>query len=491
VPLRQRVPEQKLPVELDTLVMQMLAKNPAERPQSMAVVEAMLCDAQIAARLQTDWDDLELPLVDEAWQKKLADGMPSPRSRRMRRRAIGLGVVALVGLSLALYFGLRRPKTIVAYTPVYVEVTKTDEAEAVAPWLRKASIAAAAEKFLVPANESALHFIEQAEAEAKKVGASSNGASSLRQLYGNQFRSLGNSLHDANLNDLATLRYREALRFLPGDGDLRNKVGVPGTRSQGDKANEPRTGTTPRTQEDPAGAAAADLFSAVSKGQFSRARISVTKLLDADKQGTHSARLADEFRKRADGLWEAGKHDEARPYYEIVSELDGKDSLARERASNTETVEAAPTPDEGDEAPTVAKPGKRRIDEDKGGPKDHALSTKAAKEGSAALSRGDLAKAQAAFQRAVNADPTNPDALFGMAEVAFENARYTDALDYGRKAMRLQPKNPRYQVVVGDSYFKLLRHEEARNAYRRAQALAPKDSGIAARLERVEARLAK
>ena len=30
------------------------------------------------------------------------------------------------------YFGLRRPKEIVAYTPVYVEITKTDEAEAVA-----------------------------------------------------------------------------------------------------------------------------------------------------------------------------------------------------------------------------------------------------------------------------------------------------------------------------------------------------------------------
>jgi serine/threonine protein kinase/tetratricopeptide (TPR) repeat protein len=493
VPLRQRVPEHKLPAELDTLVLQMLAKNPAERPQSMAVVEAMLCDAQIAARLQTDWDDLELPLVDEAWQKKLVDGMPSPRSRRLRRRAIGLGVVALVGLSLALYFGLRRPKTIVAYTPVYVEVTKTDEAESVAPWLRKASMAAAAEKFLEPANESALYFIEQAEVEAKKVGAGSSGASSLRQLYGNQFRSLGNSLHDANLNDLASLRYREALRFLPGDTDLRNKVGVPGTRSQGDKAPEPRNGTTPRTQEDPAGAAAADLFSAVSKGQFSRARNSLAKLLDTDKQGTHSARLADEFRKRADGLWEAGKHDEARPYYGIVSELDSKDSVAQERASKTETAEpvAAAPGDVPEEANAVAKTGKRRIEEDKGGPKDHAQSSKAAKEGSAALSQGNLAKAQAAFQRAVNADPTNPDALFGMAEVAFENARYTDALDYGRKAVRLQPKNPRYQVVVGDSYFKLLRHEEARNAYKRAQALAPKDSGIAARLERVEARLAK
>ncbi len=449
-PMRQRAPDLKIPAELDTLVLQMLAKNPAERPQSMAVVEAMLCEAQIATRLQTEWDDLELPLVDEDWQKKLAEGMPSPRARRLRRWALGLGLVAVVSLSLSLYFGLRRPKTIVAYTPVSVEVTKTDEADTVAPWLRKASMAAGAEKFLEPDSESALHFIEQAEGEAKKLGTNSNGASSLRQLYGNQFRSLGNSLREANLNDLANLRYREALRFLPGDPDLRNKVGSTGARSQGDKSSETRTVSTVRNQEDPVGTAAADLFSTVNKGQFSQARIAAAKLLVLDKQGKHSARLADEFRKRAQSLWDASKRDEARPYYQIVSELDSKDTLAHERASSTEAAEPAPT-DDGDEPAPIVKTGKRHVDEDKGGPRDHKLSSKAAKEGAASLSRGDLAKAQLAFQRAVNADPTNPDALYGMAEVAFENARYTDALDYGRRAVRLQPKSPRHHVVVGDS----------------------------------------
>jgi len=95
-PLRQRAPEAKISAELDTLVLQMLEKNPAGRPQNMAVVEAMLCDAQIAAHVQTEWDDLELPEVDEAWRKKLADHMPSPRSRRLRRLALGLAVVAIL-----------------------------------------------------------------------------------------------------------------------------------------------------------------------------------------------------------------------------------------------------------------------------------------------------------------------------------------------------------------------------------------------------------
>jgi len=60
-PLRQRAPEAKISAELDTLVLQMLEKNPAGRPQNMAVVEAMLCDAQIAAHVQTEWDDLNCP----------------------------------------------------------------------------------------------------------------------------------------------------------------------------------------------------------------------------------------------------------------------------------------------------------------------------------------------------------------------------------------------------------------------------------------------
>jgi tetratricopeptide (TPR) repeat protein len=388
------------------------------------------------------------------------------------------------------YFGLRRPKTIVAYTPVYVEVTKTDEADSVAPWLRKASLAAAEEKFLEPADQSALRFIEQAEGEAKKLGTASNGASSLRQLYGNQFRSLGNALRDANLNDLATLRYREALRFLPGDSDLRNKVGASGTRPQGDKTTETRTAATARA-EDPAAAAAADLFFAVSKDKFSQARISVARLVAADKQGTHSARLADDFRKRADALWDSGKRDEARSLYQIVSELDSKDPVARERATSVEEPAPAPVNDGDDDALVAAKTGKKRALDDDKTPRDRGLSAKAAKEGAAALARGDLAKAQVAFQRSVNADPTNPDALLGMAEVAFENARYTDALDYGRRAARVQPKNQRHHVVVGDAYFKLLRLEEARAAYKRALALAPKDTGIAARLERVDARMSK
>ena len=503
-PLRQRAPELKIPAELETVVLQMLAKNPAERPQSMAVVEAMLCDAQIAARIQTEWDDLELPLVDEAWQKKLANGIPSPRSRRLRRLALGLGLAAVVGIGLALFFGLRRPKEIVTYTPVYVEVTKTDEPESVAPWLRKAGVAAGAERFFEPRDDSALHYIQQAESEAKKLGTASGGAALLRRLYGNQFRSLGNALLEAKLHDLASLRYREALRFLPGDADLRAKVGLAAeARATGDRESEGASGTSTvqhKSVDDATRTEAADLFSAVTRGQFSQARVSLARLLESDKEGRQTARLADEFRKRAQVFWDGGKRDQARLYYQIVSELDTKDPVSRDRASS-KTVEASTTvPVAGAESVQVSDPAK--AGKKKGAafvegadsevtPRDHAVSTKAAAEGAGALARGDLIRAQVAFDRAVRADAANPDAVAGLAEVDFENARYADALDYGRRAVRLQPRTPRYHVVVGDSYFKLLRYDEALAAYQRALTLSPDDGGIKARIDRVKARLGK
>jgi tetratricopeptide (TPR) repeat protein/tRNA A-37 threonylcarbamoyl transferase component Bud32 len=487
-PLRQRAPEAKIPAELDTLVLQMLEKNPAGRPQSMAVVEAMLCDAQIAAHVQTEWDDLELPEVDEAWRKKLADHMPSPRSRRLRRLALGLAVVAVLGLGAALFFALRRPKEIVAYTPVFVEITKTDEAETVAPFLRKAAAAAEAEHYFQPVEASALRNIEGAEQEAHRLGTTSGGAASLRQIYGNQFRSLGNSLLQAGLSDLAELRFREALRFLPGDTELRARVMQ---AADNHRVGEATQGSALKpTHEDPVRSAAANLFAAMISGHFTAARTHLAKLLEVDKQGTQIARLSDEFRRRAQEQWDSGKKADARPYYQVVSELDPKDLVAQERAKSPLSAEteasAENTPESG--KPIRKKTGAETPEES---PRDHVRASRTASEGREALAQGNLDRAQDAFNRAVRADPANPEAVAGLAEVAFERARYVEALDYARRAVAFRPKTPRYQVILGDAYFKLLRYDEALASYQRAQTLSPQDEGVKARIARAQAKLGK
>jgi serine/threonine protein kinase len=52
-PLRERAPDRRVPADVEDLVFKLLTKDPAKRPQSMAEVEALLCEAQIASGLTT------------------------------------------------------------------------------------------------------------------------------------------------------------------------------------------------------------------------------------------------------------------------------------------------------------------------------------------------------------------------------------------------------------------------------------------------------
>ncbi|HVU51200.1 MAG TPA: tetratricopeptide repeat protein, partial [Polyangia bacterium] len=146
-------------------------------------------------------------------------------------------------------------------------------------------------------------------------------------------------------------------------------------------------------------------------------------------------------------------------------------------------------------AAAVSAKGKRgpdpARDADASPPRDVAASRRARDAGVAAMSRGKLADAEEAFTKAVRADSTNAVAVGGLAEVAFERARYSEALDYARRASRLAPKSPKYLVATGDAYFKLLRYDEALAAYDKAAALAPRDAAIKSRMDRVRAKVGR
>jgi tetratricopeptide (TPR) repeat protein len=200
--------------------------------------------------------------------------------------------------------------------------------------------------------------------------------------------------------------------------------------------------------------------------------------------------LSDDFRRRAQERWDSGKRAEARPYYQVVSELDPKDLVAQERAKSALSAETEASPENTPEAGKLAhKKGGAETPEESS--RDHVRASRTASEGREALAQGNLDRAQDAFDRAVRADPANPEAVAGLAEVAFERARYVDALDYARRAVVFRPKTPRYQVILGDAYFKLLRYDEALASYRRAQALSPRDEGVKARIARAQAKLGK
>ncbi len=135
----------------------------------------------------------------------------------------GAGAVAAASLAFAGYFAFIRAPSVVV-KEVRVELTKTEEAPAVAAALLKADQAARRERYVRPAKDSALHYIESAEAEAKTVGHPSAGAAALRRAYASALTVVGNELVKADLRDLGVTKYKEALQFLPDDPDLQAKA---------------------------------------------------------------------------------------------------------------------------------------------------------------------------------------------------------------------------------------------------------------------------
>jgi serine/threonine protein kinase/tetratricopeptide (TPR) repeat protein len=526
LPLRRRVPARGIHPALEEVVMRMLEKDPAARPQSMGEVEALLCEAQIAAGLRTAWDDLELPAVDDKRRQWLVDNMPSASGRPRRVFFLGaLGLAAVAG-SLAIYFGaIRKPKTIIQ--EVRVEVTRTEEAPSVAPWLLKADQAARARRYTKPAGDSALYAIEQAEVAAAKEKRPSPGAEALRRVYSSALAVIGHELLNAELRDLAAVKLHEALLFAPADHGLRQEVasldGEAPVHSRPRAARVDKTpGTTgapgspniPAAETEGPGEAvqesATQVFLAVRDSKFSAARLAARTLRQADKKGAQTAQLADSLRKGADARWDAGRKSEAVPFYGIVTELDPADSEAAQRAHFVEPAKvavtpeilpptaplpgspvAAASPDPTAAATAVGKraPGKREDEPVDKVARDVSGSLRATEAGRNALEKGRLLEAEGAFQQAIRLNAGNAPAVVGRAAVAFERARYTDALDYARRAVRLAPKLAQGWVVLGDAYFKLLRYDDALEAYGKARALDPRDASIESRLSRVKARL--
>jgi tetratricopeptide (TPR) repeat protein len=374
---------------------------------------------------------------------------------------------------------------------VPVEFTRTEEPAPVAEQLYRAARAAQGQRYVEPPDDSALFHLEQAEEQADHLSIDSPGARTLRKAYASALTIVGDNLLKAGLPDLGITKYKEALLFDAGDPDLQRKAQLsPGERQAYVDRSRRQAGQRPvpkTSADEQAKREAAALFESARQGKISEARSHFRQLQQVDRAGLHTGRVADALRTVARADYGAKRADEARALYRLMVELDPNDLEARERSR------AAPPPPAATVATAVAPTEPARVAARKPEalapeemPRNPNASRAAAENGREALSKGWLDDAEADFRRAIRADPLNAVAVGGMAEVAFERARYTEALDYARRALRLAPRSTRLMTILGDSYFKLLRYDEARAAYQKALAISPNDAQLKSRIQRVK-----
>lgn len=145
-PINERVTK-SIPKALEDVVMRMLEKDPLSRPQTMAEVEALLCEAQLDARVKTGWDDLPIPQVDPTRAERLVKRYRSHASPRTTMIFAAAAAVVLAVVGVAVVALSRSPVQVVVENNPATVPTSQDPESAMA----KAAVIPSAEAPTPPA----------------------------------------------------------------------------------------------------------------------------------------------------------------------------------------------------------------------------------------------------------------------------------------------------------------------------------------------------
>lgn len=105
-------------------------------------------------------------------------------------------------------------------------------------------------------------------------------------------------------------------------------------------------------------------------------------------------------------------------------------------------------------------------------------------QGEELLRKRHLAAAGEQFAAALATDPALARAALGLAAVAFQRARFDEAVRHAQRAIALDRQLARAHLLLGDAFHKLLRQEEALAAWRQALALDPGNAVALTRIAR-------
>ncbi|HWB77600.1 MAG TPA: serine/threonine-protein kinase [Nannocystaceae bacterium] len=460
-PPSQRRPDLVIPPAFERVLLRCLAKRPEERYADMADLEAALCEAQIADKLTTPWDDLPLPeLVDLARRDRLLRDMPSPlaigapaKRRWLWPVVAGVSTLAAVSLGLFLAYGTK-PKE----TPV------DDTVDRIAA---QAKDAAAKLHWVMPppstpkADTAFSKVIELEKTGGTSEEAADDRAATLRSEFSGTLVRQADVLWDQGAQLAATNHYLWALAF--------------------DPANEH---AFERAQVD--SSFLLNFIARAKEQKFTQSELAFGLItsIQVESDPEEQARMIAELDEVGDALPEAAKTS----VIEQVPVLrEREQARERERTRERKPVDepvvavAAPSIPPPPDAPIVADAAvdpktkkKRTTSADPRellgtAERDPTKAKDLAEQGLAALRAGRRSEASSLFNQAIAFDHTNAAALSGLSDIYFDTGADQKAVVYAEKAVKASPANQTYRLKLGDAYYKVLRYNDALAQYEEAK----------------------
>ena len=455
--------DDEVPARLIAVISRCMAKRPEDRYTDMHDLEAALCEAQIAAKIETEWDDLPLPQVDVERRDLLLRQMPEPpgaslvvpQTRRRGYLAAALGgVLAVVAVIVAVQAFTGSPPA--AEDPELARY----EAEARAAAARAAYVYPPSDDLGV---RTAFQVIRELEGErGPRTRAARELARDLRREFAGTLGAFGDRLWEREGGlEFAVDAYAQALLF---DPDLEPAAS--------------RASLTPGQLARLASKAAAATFSEAELIAVEPLVVLAEseKIADSPALAGVRERVARRTRER-DGAGVALASATPRP-----KETPGPADPTPEppHDATTPPTSEAPTQPATDPAPEPpAGPGETR--------RDPEAAARLVQQAQAAAREGREGEAERLFERALAQDARNADALHALVELYFNRGAYARALAFGGRALRATPGDAGLHLLVGDAAFKSFQYDEARRKYERARELGHPEA--ASRLEKLAAKV--
>ena len=485
---RDRRPDANIPKALDEVIMKCLAKDPAARFTDTVQLEAALCEAQISARLSTDWDDLPVPDLpnDPDRSKRITLSMPS-RHARPHKRSWMWPIVAAVSTAAAAGLGV----FLMAMGPTDEERSVVEDLEA------EARQAASRDAWVIPDLEDPTTAYERIIA----IEAIEGSAESLADDVG------------------ASLR-KEFSATLVKHGDRLKEAGPRSSRSSSTcrRGSSTRRTNTPRRGTGLPPSLLGKYLGFAKTGEWPEAEKYMIAFAEAERTDD-----PEEKAKKLEALYESEISQETDNLIDrmgdavVAKRRHKRRGKSRQGGSDTVAVAERPAPPVGTPAetkagtPAVAETEAEEIVEveegnQKGGgrhrkkrtrletgivlgsaEKNPKKASELASDGMQALRSGQRGKAESLFNQAIASDRSNAKALMGLSDVYFDTGRNQKALIYAEKAVRASPGNRTYRLKLGDAYFKVLRYKDALKQYEEAKKRG--SSRADQRIAKVKARM--